>query len=147
MPIDIGEFSPPRPPEKDGVVFELAGEKFTTLGEIPGAVMNDFLVAISVDERGRRKYSLPNLLNFLTGILREEEGLTPEEAADRGIVQEPDADGLVWVPTDDVERLERVVYGKRHVVQIDELGELVMALGKALGKDRTPRSGRSAPGR
>lgn len=144
MALDLGDFTPSAPQRKEGFVFHLAGETFTTLPEAPSGVLNDFIAGIQLDPSGRRQYSAPNLIRFIEGVLREEEALTAEEAEARDIKREPDGDGLVYVPTDDVERFRAIVYGKRNVIPIEALGELVIKLGEVLGDRPTQPSVRSA---
>lgn len=150
MTIDDGvrDFSPrSKTTEKPTYIeFMLAGEHFHALSEAPAGIMNDLLAGIGLDDAGNRVYQAPNLIRFVQGVLREQEALTPEEATERGIERKPSDDGLVWIPADDLRRFSRVVYGKQHVVKVDELGELVMWLSEKLADRPTGTSGRYARG-
>lgn len=137
---EIRDFSPPRqtpdgPPNY--ILFKLAGETFHALPEAPAGVLNDLIAGIDLDGAGNRVYRTPNLISFMVGVLREKEPLTPAEAAERGFEQPPGSDGYVWVRADDVSRFERIIYGKEHIVRIEELGDLVLHIGQKLSNRPT----------
>lgn len=146
---DLKEFAP-RTPLKDKpkfVRFKLAGEVLHALPEAPAGVLNDLIAGVSLDNAGDRVYSAPNLIRFMQGVLREREPLTATEAIERGNDAEPDEDGFVWVPTDDVRVFNRIVYSKTHIVPIDELGDMAIWVAERLANRPTLPSARSGRGR
>lgn len=120
---------------KEPITFTLAGETFTALPEAPGAALNDLASGITLDEKGYRVYSAPNLIAFVTAVLVEEEEVEGEDGT------------MERVPTDDVERFLALMRDKRRVVPIDTLGEVVMWLAEEYGDRPSPPSARSARGR
>lgn len=146
---ELREFSPRKVlTEKPAYVgFKLAGEAFYALPTAPAGVLNDLIAGVTLDDRGDRVYKAPNLISFMCGILRETEPLTEDEAKEREKDFEPADDGFMWVPTDDVRRFRAVVYGKDHVVQIDELGDLSLYIAERLSNRPTLPSARSGRGR
>lgn len=158
MAIDDGERrrpSKPREQRKEGVEFELGEQWFTTLPEAPAESLNDLMAGIALDDDGVRVYSAPNLIRFVTSVLREWETISVDEAVERGI----DIDGLVVesgngegpdrveVPTDDVQRFKEVVRSKRIIVPIDELGDAAMWVAEKLARRPFTLSGPRQPTR
>lgn len=130
------------------IKFKLAGETLHALPEAPAGVLNDLLAGVSIDDHGDRVYSAPNLIAFMQGVLREQEPLTVDEATESGHdVSNPDEDGWVWIATDDVRVFNRIVYGKKHIVPIDELGEMAMWIAERLANRPTLPSARYGRGR
>jgi hypothetical protein len=110
-------------PAPEPVTFDLSGgpplsaeeweETFTCLPVAPAGVLDDFVNIVSIDARGNRVYDAPSLLNFLKGVLVDE----------------------------DVDRLNALVHDKRRVVELATLGEVVMWLSQELlGRPTMPPS-------
>lgn len=154
-------FGTEHPRAREPITFELNGEQFEALAEAPAGVVNDLLAGISLDEKGNRVYSAPNLVRYVSGVLVEEravpfEGddaaqprgslgvLTVDEARERGLWVNPDwhAEKVLVVHADDVERFYSLVNSKTRVVSVDTLGGLVMWLSEQLSGRPTEPSGR-----
>lgn len=144
-------FGENRERRKEGVKFELGGELFETIPEAPAASLLDLMQGIELNDDGLRLYRAPNLIRFVTSVLREEETITVREALERGIrvPEDQDMDAEIDVSTDDVERFSRVVSAKnlRQTVTIEDLGDCAMTLAEKLGGAPFTSSGARPLGR
>lgn len=158
------EFGTPRQRQTEPVRFKLVDQEFEALPEAPAGAVNDLLAGITLDERGNRVYSAPNLIRFVTSVLVDERCIPIEDdddndygdrvvsvddARERGMWVDPDwhASKVAVMPADDVERFLDLCFSKRTVVPVDTLGEVVIWLSEKLtGRPMVP-PGRSSPGR
>lgn len=157
---DFGSSNGEHQAAKPGLTFTLNGEEFETLGSIPAGAANDLSMGITLDEQGNRVHSPPNIIAFLTRVLREwetvplavarqrgadvddedVEWLTFEEARRRGVdtadVGEGDASNgtlpVVRLATDDVPRFNRLMYDKEEIVEVKTLGEVMVWIAEEL---------------
>lgn len=65
----IKSFSTPTTAKAEGIEFELDGEAFEAYGEVPGAVLLDFISASDSDSNGK---SAASILDYLNKSLNEE---------------------------------------------------------------------------
>lgn len=120
-----------------GPTFELGGEHFTCVPVAPAGSVNDLVSGIQSDGGGNEIYSIPNLVSFMTQVLREREWVSPSDAQYEGgaLVGE-------WVPRDDVTRFRRLIYDKDRPIKVEVLGALVIWLAEQLTLRPTTPSGR-----
>lgn len=111
------------PAALEGPTFTLEGgppvsptvfsETFTCVPVAPAGVLDDLAACVRVDGRGRQIYDAPSLIRFMRGVLVDA----------------------------DEERFVDLCHDKTRIVQLEDLGNVVMWLSEAiLGRPSTPLS-------
>lgn len=101
-----------------GPTFDLAGQTFHCLPAAPAGALNLMLEAVKTDTRGNQVFSAPDLIGFVCMVLIDE----------RWVRDEDDPSQWRTEPADDVERFRDVCEGKKYIVPIEKLGEVVVWL-------------------